>query len=139
MCLRKQDVCRHPVALFDDNQIAAHHFASGNPLALAVPDDKRARTCQIAQCFKHALCPRFLDNCDHDGKHCKDDQDQRLFEITEREVDEPASEQKRQHGFTQDLEHDAKWRALLSSREFVVAFKPQPVLRFGFTEAAQLL
>ena len=51
---------RNAVAFAQHEQVAAHHVASGDALRLAVADDQRARTGEVAQGFDGALGLAFL-------------------------------------------------------------------------------
>ena len=79
---------RSPSAEHD--QIAAHHFPTGDALAHAVADNERARARQVAQGLQHALGARLLHDGDDDGERGEGEQDERFLQVAEREVNRAA-------------------------------------------------
>ena len=55
-----------------------------------------------------------------DGERREGEQDERLLQVAERQIDDAAAEQQRQHRLAQDLEHDAQRRAPIGPRQLVV-------------------
>ena len=65
----------------------------------------------------------------------EDQQDERLLQVAEQQVDHAAAEQQRQHRLAHHLEDDAQRRAPVRPRQFVVALGLQPRLGFCLAEA----
>ena len=72
----KRSVCGNTIAFGKHDHVAARHFPAGNPFALAVANDQRARTRQVPKRFQNALGARFLNDGDHDRQCGEDEQDQ---------------------------------------------------------------
>ena len=106
-------------------------------LALAVANDQRARAGQIAQRLQHTLGARLLHDGDHDRHRGEGEQDERLLQIAEHQVDDAADEQQRQHRLAQHLDRYSKRCAPIGLREFVVTLGVQPRLSIRLTEAGK--
>ena len=76
-------------------------------------------------------CTTVID----DRERREDEQDQRFLQIAEREIDDAAAEQQRQHRLAQDFEDDAQRRAPVGARQLVVALARKPGLRLAFAQA----
>ena len=137
LALQEHGVGRHPVAFGKDDEVAPHDVAAGDPLALAVANDERAGAREIAQRFQHALGARLLHHGDHDRHRGEGDQDDRLLQIAERQVNDAADQEQRQHRFAQHLDRYAKRRAPIGLGKFVVPLGLQPRRGIGFAEAGK--
>ena len=134
----KQDrVGGDAVALGQHDQIAAHHLAPGDAPLHAIANDQRAWAGQVAQRLQHALGARLLNHRDHHRHGREAQQDQRLMQAAEQQVDGAAAEQQRQHRFAHHLEGDARQRAAVGARQLVVPFHIETGPRFRLGETAQ--
>ena len=125
------------IAFGKNDDVAARHFPARYSLALAVADDERARARQVPKRFQNVLGASLLNHGDDDGQVGEHEQDQRLAPVAERQIDDPAREEQRDHRLAHHLEHDLERRAAVRPREFVVAFGLQPRLSFGFAQASE--
>ena len=137
LALQQHRVGRNPVSLGKDDEVAPHDVAAGDPLALTVANDQRAGAGEVAQCLQNALGARLLHHGDHDRHRGEGDQDDRLLQIAEHQINDAADQQQRQHRFAQHLDRYSKRRAPVGLREFVVTLGVQPCLGIRFAEAGK--
>ncbi len=104
--LDEDSIGRDAIALGEHDPIAARHLAAGDPFSLAVADHQRAWAGQVAQGLENPLCAGFLNDGDDDRQVGEDQQDQRLTPVAERQIDETAGNQQREHRLAQDFEDD---------------------------------
>ena len=135
--LQENGVGRHPVAFGENDEVAPHDVAAGDPPALAVANDERARAGEIAQRFQHALGARLLHHGDHDRHGREGDQDDRLLQVAEHQVNDAADQQQRQHRLAQHLDRYPKRRAPIGLGKLVVPLGLQPRRCIGFSEAGK--
>ena len=67
--LDQHGVGRDPVALREDQHVAAHHLASGDAPARAIADDQRARAGEVAERGERPLGLALLDERDRDDHY----------------------------------------------------------------------
>ena len=134
--LNEHCVGRHPVALGKHDEIATHHLPAGDSFALAIANDQRTRTGEIAQRLQDALGAGLLHDRDHDRHGREGEQDERFLQVAERQIDHAAAEQQRQHRLAQHLEDDAQRRAPIRPGQLVVSLGLQPGLSVRLAEAA---
>ena len=137
LALQQHRVGRNPVSLGEDDEVTPHDVAAGDPLALAVANDERTGAGEIAQCLQNALGAHLLHHGDHDRHRGEDDQDDRLLQIAEHQINHATDEQQRQHRFAQHLDRYSKRCAPVGLREFVVTLGVQPRLSIRLTEAGK--
>ena len=135
--LQEDGIGRYAIALCEHHEIAAHHFAPGDAPALAVANDQRPRTGEVAERFQDAFGAGLLDHRDQDGQGCEGQQDDGFFQIAQNEIDRTAAEEQRQHRLPKHLEDDAKCRPLVRARQFVVPVRLESRLRLGLCETVQ--
>ncbi len=85
-----------------------HDVTAWNALAFAVPNDQRARTCEISQRFEHAFATQFLNDTYGDRKAGKYEKDNRVHRFTQKEINHPASQKKSEHWLAHDVVGHAK-------------------------------
>ncbi len=124
----------NPVALDEDDEIAARNFAPRDAAAFAVTDDKRARACKIAQGVEDAFGSAFLKNGDQHREVREGEQHHGFCEIADREIDDSAGDQEQQHRLAQHVEKDAQHIAFALARQVVEPFLPKASLRFGLAK-----
>ena len=139
LATQKNGIGRHPVAFGKNDEVAPHDVAAGDPPALAVANDERAGAREVAQRFQHALGPRLLHHGDHDRHGREGDQDDRLLQVAERQVNDAADQKQRQHRLAQHLDRYSKRRAPIRLRKLVVPLGLQPRRCIGFGEAGKRL
>ncbi len=125
-----------PVALCENQPIAANNLAPRDSQAHAASDDKRARTCKIAQRLERPLASRFLDDGDTDRKPREQGEDQCFPHIAEREIDETAGYKQRKHRLAQDIDQYARGRSRSAMRELVWTLGSEPRLCLLFAETS---
>ena len=103
----EHSVCWNTIAFGKHNHVAARHLPAWNPLALPVANDQRAGTRQVPERLQNALCARFLNHGDHDGEVGENEEDHSFPPVAERQVDDPAGDEQRDHGLAQHLEHNS--------------------------------
>ena len=135
--LDDQSIGRHPVTFGQDDQIAQDHFTPGNAQTLPVADDQRAWAGQIAQGIQNLLGPRLLNHGDTDGQAGEDQQNDRLFQIAQHQIDQATAQQQRQHRLFQNLKHDADPSPALGLGQFIGAIRSQPAGGFSLGQAGQ--
>ena len=131
----EQGVGGNAIAFREDDNVTAHNLPSRNALARTVTDNERARTGEVTQRFQHAFGACFLDDRDHNRRQGEDQQDQGFLKVAEREIDDAAAEQQRQHWLAHDFNNDAKRRAPVAARELVEPFGLEAGLRLAFAQA----
>ncbi len=83
-------VRRNSVTFSQHEDIATNDLASRDPPPLAIPDHERSRTGQFAQRLQHPFGAGLLHDGDGDGNGAEGQQKQRLAEIAEQQIDQPA-------------------------------------------------
>ena len=83
------------------------------------------------------LGPGLLNDRDHDRQQGEGKEDQRLLDISEKQINCASPEQQGEHRLAQHFEHDAQWRPAIWLRQFVWTLGGQPHLGLGFAEAGQ--
>ncbi len=109
--MNEDGVGRHPISFGEHHDIAAHHLATSDSSALAIANDQRPGTGEVAQRLQDALGAGFLNHRDQNRQCREGKQNQRFLQVAKRQIDCAATEQQRQHGLAHDLEHDAQRRA----------------------------
>ena len=124
-------VRRDPVALGEHDHVAAHNVTAGDADALAVTNHQRTRAGEVAQGLQHVFGARLLHDGDDNRDRREYEEQQRLAEIAEREIDRAAGQQQQQHRLAQHVEDQAHDRAPARMGQFVEAFGLQPGQRLG--------
>ncbi len=89
----KNRIGRDAIALYELDDVAAHDLAPRNAFARAVANHQRARTGQVAQRLQHPFGARFLNHSDRNGHQRESEQNQRVLEVTQHQVDRTAAKQ----------------------------------------------
>jgi hypothetical protein len=129
----------YAVAFGENDRIAAHHLAAGDTPPLAVADHQGARARQVAQGFQHALGAGLLHDGDADRQHGENEQNDRLLDVTERQIDQAAAEQQCEHRLAQHLERDPQRRAAVRTRQFVGPLGGEPRRRFRGAQSGMVM
>ena len=137
LTLQEDGVGRNPVALGKDDEVAPHDVPASDPLALAIANDKRTGAGEVAQRLQNALGAGLLHHGDHDRHGGEGDQDDRLLQIAEQEVNDAADQEQRQHRFAQHLNRYPKRRAPIGLGKLIMPLGLQPRLGIDFTEATE--
>ena len=91
-----------------DHQIAGHHLAPGDAPLRAAAQHQRAWAREVAQGLQRALgLAALVDGDAHHDEH-RHQQDQRLLQVAECQVDRAAGNQQQEHRLAQHLERDAE-------------------------------
>ena len=114
-------VGRHPVALDQQQVVAAHHFSTRDPLDPAVSNHRCPGAGQIAQGLERALGLALLVERDADNHDDKTQQHQRILRLAQHEVDDAGANQHQQHRLTHDVQDDSDNIPPPSGRQFVRA------------------
>ena len=102
---RKQHgIRRDAVALGDQHDIVAHHFAPGDALLPAVADDQRARAGEVAQGLQRPFGLLLLVKGDADDHKHKAHQHQGFFPVAQEQVEQAAGDQHEEHGLAHDFQ-----------------------------------
>src|SRR5579871_4221496 len=80
----------------------------GNEHAHAISDNECARTGEIAQCLKHMLTSRFLDDRDADRKYREQQQKDRFRPIAGQQMCDAADKEQPEHWLMHDFEKHAQ-------------------------------
>ncbi len=126
---------RNPIALGDNEKVAADNFPPSDLHSVAIPNHQRSRASQIAQGLQYSLAAGLLDDGDDDGERGKDKQENSLHEIAQNQIHDTACDQQREHGLPHHFEGDPKDAPPLRCRQFVVPVGLQSVCSFDGTEA----
>ncbi|MDT4840776.1 hypothetical protein FQZ97_746070 [compost metagenome] len=123
----QQGIGRHTVTLAQLEQVAAHHIAPGDALRLAVSDDQRARTREVAQSFDGALCLALLVQGEPQGDDHEPEERQSLLQVTEDEVEGSRPKQQKEHRLAHGCHGDRQQGAALAAGQRVGAVFGQAV------------
>ena len=137
VALGQQGVGGRPLALLQHQQIPPRHLDARDALARPIADHQGARARQAAQGLQHALGAGLLHDGDDDGDEREGEEDQRLLQIAQQQIEQAAAQQQRQHGLAQHVEHDAEGRAPISGGRLVAALRRKPRLRFDARQARE--
>jgi len=116
-------------------QVTANHVASGDALRLAIADDQRARTGQVAQGFDGAFGLAFLVERESERDQHKTEQRQPFLQVAEHEVQGAGCQQQQEHRFAHRLQGNGEKRSPLAAGQGVGALRRQTPCRLVFAQS----
>ena len=117
--VQQRGVGRHPVALGEQDDVAAHDVAPGDAYLPAVADDERTRRGEIAERGERVLGLVLLVDRDRDHHDDERHQDGAVERLGEQEVDGSRAEQQEQHRLAHDVPRLLQQVALLRGGQLV--------------------
>ena len=81
----------------ENESVSGHNLASGDAGARAIADDRRTGGREVAERLQDRLRACLLHDCHRNRKHRKSEQNQRLTQVTQDQIGDPASQQQSQH------------------------------------------
>ena len=119
--LEEHAVGRHAVALREDDEVARHHLAAGDPALVPIAHDERARAREIAQSVQSALrLARLVQGKPHDPEDgCEEDES--FLAVAQENIDPAAREKEQDHRLFQDLGGESRETPAPRGRQLVRA------------------